>query len=71
MKSVAENIRNARHKAGMSQAELAEKSGVSRSHLVCIEAGKFSPRVQTLVAIASALHIPLSKLVSNVGNTDT
>lgn len=48
---------------GLSQEELAKKSGIARSHLAMIENGKKSASVETLWKIAEALGIKLSYLL--------
>ncbi len=41
-------IRNARKKLKLSQAELARKAGVARSHIACIERGYRKPSAEVL-----------------------
>ncbi|MEM0040512.1 MAG: CBS domain-containing protein [Thermofilum sp.] len=45
-----------RIRAGLTQAELAERAGVSQSLIARIESGKVNPRVSTLVRIYQALE---------------
>lgn len=52
---VARIIKNAREKKGLSQLQLAEKVGLSKSSIFRIEKGKFSPNGDLLYAIISAL----------------
>lgn len=40
-----------RHKAGLSQAELAQRTGLSEETIACVESGKVSPTVKTMEAI--------------------
>ncbi len=40
---------------GMTQAELAECTGLQRSHIVRLEAGRYGATVDVLSSIASAL----------------
>ena len=47
---------------GMSQAELAAKAGVARSHLAMIECGHKSASVETLWVLAQALGHKLSSV---------
>ena len=51
----SEEIKNYRHKVGLTQATLAEKAGVSQSLIARIEAGDVDPRVSTLKKIISVL----------------
>jgi DNA-binding XRE family transcriptional regulator len=48
-------IEMARKKAGMTQTELAEKIGSSKSYISRVETGKTEPKVSTFYRIASAL----------------
>jgi putative transcriptional regulator len=52
---VTNNIRKLRFFADeMTQAELAEKAGVSRQTIIAIEAGKYSPSLELAFRIADA-----------------
>lgn len=53
-------IREARDAAGLTQVELAERSGLPQSHISRLEQGKHSPSGKTLGKIASALGLKLS-----------
>ena len=77
--NVAERIRIFREKAGYSQNELANRSGVSQSHLRRVELGQSRITVDHLQMICDALGISLrdffdytaeqdelSKVVSNL-----
>lgn len=46
---------NGLHRTGMSQGDLAARSGLSQSHISRIEAGRYSFRLGTLQHIAEAL----------------
>ena len=63
---IGENIRDVRKSRGLTQAELAEASGLSRSYLADAEQGRYSPSVKTLQVIASALGVPVSALIVGV-----
>lgn len=58
---VSERIREARSEAGLTQDELAEKSGLPQSHISRLESGKHSPTAKTLEKIAEALGISMSR----------
>ncbi len=66
---VSKTIREQRRVAGITQAELAEKSGLLQSHISRLENGQYSATRMTLVKIAKSLGIPLSKLDPSVGTT--
>lgn len=54
------NIRRLRFEANeMTQAELAEKIGVTRQTLLAIEAAKYSPSLELAFKIARVFGVPL------------
>lgn len=61
------NIRRLRLKAGMTQAALAEASGLSSVAVSLIEGGKKDLRVSTLVMLAKALHAAPADLLKKPG----
>ncbi|QXH45202.1 XRE family transcriptional regulator [Pseudomonas xanthosomatis] len=63
LQHVSHNVRRLRGAAGMSQAALAERSGVSRRMLVAIEAGEKNVSLTTLDLIAEALGVAFSTLI--------
>jgi DNA-binding XRE family transcriptional regulator len=58
---VSEKIRKFRRQAGLTQEELAEKSGLPQSHISRLEGGKHSPSRATLEKIAAALGVELKE----------
>ncbi|GIZ08397.1 helix-turn-helix transcriptional regulator [Flavobacterium sp. UMI-01] len=56
---VAEIIRAARLKKGMTQEELANEVGVSRSTIIRVEDARYSPNAAQLYVILEKLEIPL------------
>lgn len=60
-----EAIRNFREKAALTQEELAERSGFSRSTIINYESGKRSPRLEDLKMIAAALGCTVADLAGN------
>lgn len=61
-----EVVRTARKKLGLSQEELAGRSGLHRNAIGLVERGERSPRLDTIMAIAVGLDISASTLVSRV-----
>lgn len=59
---VSKMIKTVRKEAKMTQAELAEKSGLPQSHISRLESGKHSPSRLTLERIAVAAGVPLARL---------
>ncbi len=47
----------------MSQADLAERSGVSREYIARLETGHHDPSLSTLVKLAKALKVKPGKLL--------
>lgn len=70
--SVGLLIREARKRAGLTQAQLADASGITRGHVIALETGRYNPTVKTLSAIAEACGAKLEVffLSESVGNTD-
>ncbi len=58
-KSVFERLARRRHKLGLTQSEVAERSRVPQSEVSRIETGKANPTYATLVALADALGADL------------
>jgi DNA-binding XRE family transcriptional regulator len=59
---VAGKVRQLRDQAGLTQVELAKKSGLPQSHISRIEAAKLSPSQATLEKIGKAMNRPLSDI---------
>jgi DNA-binding XRE family transcriptional regulator len=57
---VSGKIRDARNEAGITQEQLAERSGLPQSHISRIENAKHSPSRATIEKIAKALAKPVS-----------
>lgn len=64
LRNVASNLRRIRTAAGMSQATLAERSGLSRRTIVGLEAGEANVSLSGLDQIAVALATTFVALVS-------
>ena len=61
--AVAERIRKLRKEQGFNQDEFAAKANLYRSHYGFIETTRREPQLRTLIRIARALDISLSKLL--------
>jgi len=48
----------------MSQAELGARIGVTRQTIAAIEAGKYSPTLETAFRIAEVFDVPLEQVFS-------
>ena len=60
--NIGDAIRDAREAAGMTQAELAERAGVSRCYIAMLERGTKVCPIPTGMDIARALGIPFAAL---------
>lgn len=63
--SLAENLKEARIKANISQAELARKSGVSQPMIAQIETGMKIPGLVVGVRLSKALGITVEQLLDS------
>ena len=59
---IGEKIKTARISANMTQAELAEKLGVSYQNIGQLESGKRKPKLETIQKIADALGVSVAYL---------
>jgi len=62
MKNKVSKVKLARVQSDLTQAQLAEKAGVTRQTIGLIEAGKFNPSLRLCLAIAKALNKTLDDL---------
>jgi transcriptional regulator with XRE-family HTH domain len=63
LKVVGPLLKQAREKAGLTQAALAEMIGISEQSVSRLERGSFEPSLSTFVTIADALGASLDGLV--------
>lgn len=60
---VVNSIRRLRFDAGeMTQAHLAEQTGVTRQTIIAIESGKYAPSLELAFKIAAAFGKPLEEV---------
>jgi transcriptional regulator with XRE-family HTH domain len=57
------NLRAARKELGLSQEQVAERSGVHATEVSRIEAGKRDPRVSTVERLAAAVRLKPGQLL--------
>jgi transcriptional regulator with XRE-family HTH domain len=60
---LGKNLRAARKKLGLTQEEVAERSGVQAGEVSRIERGKRDPKVSTLEKLAAAVELPPGRLL--------
>ncbi|MGN6216975.1 MAG: helix-turn-helix domain-containing protein [Solirubrobacterales bacterium] len=63
MSSLGANLREARMRLGMTQEEVAERSGVHATEVSRIEAGKRDPRISTVLRLAKAVNVKPGQLI--------
>jgi len=63
----ADRLRTLRHRAMLTQAELASHAGISRGAVSHLEKGRRQPMVTTLRGLCLALDCELGDLVPNEG----
>ncbi|MDX3523637.1 XRE family transcriptional regulator [Streptomyces scabiei] len=61
---VARNVRHLRELRGLSLAGLAREAGLAKQTLSNLEQGTGNPTVDTLFSIATALGVPVTRLVA-------
>ncbi|GAB3632848.1 helix-turn-helix transcriptional regulator [Microbacterium sp. AGC85] len=59
---VTNSIRSMREEAGITQADLAGRIGVTRQTLIAIEQGRYSPTLELAFQIARAFEVGIDDL---------
>lgn len=62
--AVGQNVRAARLRAGMTQEELAERTGMARPNIARVESGRHATSTDTLRRIAEALGVAVAALLA-------
>jgi putative transcriptional regulator len=62
-RQVGRRLRALRQRQGLSQAELARRTGTSRTYIVALEQGQHEPTVELLARIAAALDASLRDVI--------
>jgi DNA-binding XRE family transcriptional regulator len=57
-------LRALRLEAGLTQAELARRTGIKRPNIARVEAGRHTPSLETLARLASAIGVPTTRVLS-------
>ena len=58
-----ENYRDARLKAGMTQRDIEDNSGIRQHSLSLIESGRANPQLETMWRLAEVLGVDLQELL--------
>jgi len=56
-------LRTLRKQAGLTQAELARRTGIHRPNIARVEAGRHTPSLETLSRLANAIGVPTSQVL--------
>jgi transcriptional regulator with XRE-family HTH domain len=64
-KILGRNVREARHRAGLSQEQLAFEAGMKRSYVSDLERGTRNPSVKAIARLAVALGVEPPDLLKN------
>ncbi|GAA4747964.1 helix-turn-helix transcriptional regulator [Sphingomonas daechungensis] len=59
---LANSLKDHRGQLGLTQAELAERVGVTRKTINTVENGVFTPSALLAIKLAEALSVPVEKL---------
>lgn len=69
---ISNSMRQLRAARGnMTQADLAQRVGVTRQTIIAIEQDKYSPSLETAFLIAGALETPLGEVFAYSSRPDT
>src|SRR6201981_4081815 len=60
---IAASLRRERRRTGLSLTEVARRAGIAKSTLSQLESGTGNPSLETLWALATALGVPLGRLI--------
>jgi transcriptional regulator with XRE-family HTH domain len=69
--AVAANLARLRRNAGIGVDDLAARSGVPREQLVALEAGRMTPTLRSLWALAEFFEVPFGVLISGAACATT
>ena len=67
---MAQRIRSARARTGLTRKQLATASGASERYLATLEAGTGNPSIEMLLAIADALNVAMAELLPMGGERE-
>ncbi|MEX0973253.1 MAG: helix-turn-helix transcriptional regulator [Solirubrobacterales bacterium] len=63
MSALGTNLRQARERLGLTQEQVAERSGVHSTEVSRIEGGKRDPKISTLERLARAVEVEPGRLL--------
>lgn len=62
---ISANVKNFRKKAGLSQMDLAEKTGLSIATIQGYEQGRYNPKINALTKLCVVLDCKITDLICN------
>jgi DNA-binding XRE family transcriptional regulator len=62
---LGQRLRALRLSAGLTQAELARRTGIHRPNIARVEAGRHTPSLETLARLAAAIGVPTTRVLSD------
>jgi transcriptional regulator with XRE-family HTH domain len=62
LKALGRAFAEARREAGLTQHELADRSGVERGHIARVETGKIDPGYEIMLTMAAGIGVPLGPI---------
>jgi DNA-binding XRE family transcriptional regulator len=62
--TLGRRLRTLRLAAGLTQAELARRTGIHRPNIARVEAGRHTPSLETLARLAQAIGVPTTRVLS-------
>jgi DNA-binding XRE family transcriptional regulator len=61
---LGQRLRELRVAAGLTQAELARRTGIHRPNIARVEAGRHTPSLETLARLATAIGVPTTSVLA-------
>lgn len=62
---LGQRVRELRLAAGLTQAELARRTGIHRPNIARVEAGRHTPSLETLARLANAIGVPTTAVLDD------
>lgn len=69
--SIGNRIKNIRNRQGISQEQLAEMCGLSKTHMSHLETGSTKGSLPAFLTVANALHVTLNDLLCDSIEVET
>jgi DNA-binding XRE family transcriptional regulator len=63
--TLGRRLRTLRLAAGLTQAELARRTGIHRPNIARVEAGRHTPSLETLARLAQAIGVPTTRVLTD------